>query len=185
MSGLSQAAGVVGVHLSGTAVTFVIVVAVVALIALFMSSMFRKEVLAAPEGTANMRAIGQAVEEGAQAYLTRQFRTLAIFAIIAFAFLFVLPGDASIRIGRSIFFLVGAGFSASIGYMGMSLATRANQRVAGAAQSSGRDPAMRIAFRTGGAVGMATVGLGLLGASVVVLIYRDNAPSVLEGFGFG
>jgi K(+)-stimulated pyrophosphate-energized sodium pump len=99
--------------------------------------------------------------------------------------LFVLPGDANIRIGRSIFFVVGAVFSAFIGYMGMSLAVKANQRVAAAAQNVGRDPAMRVAFRTGGAVGMATVGLGLLGASVVVIIYKDDAPSVLEGFGFG
>ncbi len=67
----------------------------------------------------------------------------------------------------------------------MSLAVKANVRVAAAAQDEGRDPAMRVAFRTGGAVGMATVGLGLLGASAVVLIYKGDAPSVLEGFGFG
>ena len=90
-----------------------------------------------------------------------------------------------IRIGRSIFFIVGAVFSASIGYLGMSLATKANMRVAAAANDEGRDPAMRIAFRTGGTVGMATVGLGLLGAAVVVFIYRGDAPNVLEGFGFG
>ena len=78
-------------------------------------------------------------------------------------------------------------FSASIGYLGMSLAVRANVRVAAAARAglAGRDPGMRIAFRTGGVVGMATVGLGLLGASVVVLIYKGDAPAVLEGFGFG
>jgi K(+)-stimulated pyrophosphate-energized sodium pump len=69
--------------------------------------------------------------------------------------------------------------------MGMWLATRANVRVAAAAQNDGRDTAMQIAFRTGGTVGMATVGLGLLGAATVVLIYRADAPAVLEGFGFG
>ncbi len=175
----------VDLSLSAGNLTIVIVVAVIALIGLGMAAMFRKEVLAAPEGTANMKAIGHAVEEGAQAYLNRQLKTLGVFAIIAFAILFVLPGDTSVRIGRSIFFLVGAGFSAFIGYMGMSLAVKANQRVAAAAQTDGRDPAMRVAFRTGGAVGMATVGLGLLGAALVVLIYRSDAPSVLEGFGFG
>jgi K(+)-stimulated pyrophosphate-energized sodium pump len=174
-----------GVSLSGGNITVVIVVAVVAVVGLAMSALFRQEVLAAPEGTDNMRSIGQAVQEGAQAYLTRQFRTLAVFAVIAFLLLFVLPGDANIRIGRSIFFLLGASFSGFIGFMGMSLAVRANVRVAAAARDEGRDPAMRVAFRTGGAVGMATVGLGLLGASVVVLIYKDEAPSVLEGFGFG
>src|SRR4051794_36447812 len=174
-----------GVSLSGGNITLVIVVAVVAVVGLAMSALFRQEVLAAPEGTDNMRSIGQAVQEGAQAYLTRQFRTLAIFAVVAFLLLFVLPGDTGVRVGRSIFFLLGAGFSASIGFMGMSLAVRANVRVAAAARDEGRDPAMRVAFRTGGAVGMATVGLGLLGASMVVLIYKNDAPEVLEGFGFG
>ncbi len=67
----------------------------------------------------------------------------------------------------------------------MWLATRANIRVAAAAQNEGREKAMRIAFRTGGTVGMMTVGLGLVGASTVVLIYQGEAPDVLEGFGFG
>jgi K(+)-stimulated pyrophosphate-energized sodium pump len=174
-----------GVSLSGGNITVVVVVAVVAVVGLAMSALFRQEVLAAPEGTDNMRAIGQAVQEGAQAYLTRQFRTLAIFAAVAFLLLFVLPGDTGVRVGRSIFFLLGAGFSAAIGFTGMSLAVRANVRVAAAARDEGRDPAMRVAFRTGGSVGMATVGLGLLGASAVVLIYKNDAPEVLEGFGFG
>jgi K(+)-stimulated pyrophosphate-energized sodium pump len=185
MSGLTLASTGADVSLAGSNIAFVIVVAVVALIALAMAVVFRREVLAAGEGTDNMQTIGRAVQEGASAYLTRQFRTLAIFAVVAFALLFVLPGDAGVRIGRSIFFLVGAGFSAAIGYLGMWLAVRANVRVAAAARDAGRDPAMRIAFRTGGTVGMATVGLGLFGAAVVVLLYRENAPAVLEGFGFG
>ena len=90
-----------------------------------------------------------------------------------------------VRIFRSVFFLVGAGFSATVGYLGMSLAVRANLRVAAAANTQGRDPAMNIGFRTGATVGMLTVGLGLLGASVVVLAFQDEAPKVLEGFGFG
>ncbi len=171
--------------LSGGNLTFVVIVAVVAVVALAMAVLFRQEVLAAPEGTDKMKAIGLAVQEGAQAFLTRQFKTLAVFAVIAFLALFVLPGDSNVRIGRSVFFLVGAGFSAAIGYLGMSLAVRANVRVAAAARDEGRDPAMRVAFRTGGFVGMLTVGLGLLGASMVVLIYRGDAPDVLEGFGFG
>jgi K(+)-stimulated pyrophosphate-energized sodium pump len=185
MSRLTLAESGADVSLSSGNITLVVIVALVALVALGMGALFRQEVLAAPEGTDNMKAIGLAVQEGASAYLTRQFRTLAVFAVVAFALLFVLPGDASIRIGRSLFFLVGASFSASIGYFGMSLAVRANVRVAAAAREAGRDLAMRVAFRTGGVVGMSTVGLGLLGASVVVLIYKDDAPSVLEGFGFG
>ncbi len=185
MSRLTLAESGVDVSLSSGNTTLVVIVAVIAVVALAMGYMFRQEVLGAPEGTDNMKTIGLAVEEGAQAYLTRQFKTLAVFAAIAFALLFVLPGDAGIRIGRSLFFVLGAGFSATIGYLGMSLAVKANVRVAAAAQTVGRDPAMRVAFRTGGFVGMMTVGLGLLGASLVVLIYKSNAPSVLEGFGFG
>ena len=171
--------------LSGNNVTLVAIVAAVGVLALVMAAVFRREVLSAGEGTEKMQEIGRAVQEGATAYLTRQFKTLAVFVLIAFALLFILPGDANIRIGRSVFFVLGAAFSAAIGYSGMWLATRANVRVAAAAENEGRNVAMRIAFRTGGSVGMSTVGLGLIGASAVVLIYRQDAPSVLEGFGFG
>src|SRR3954447_21610210 len=175
------------VDLSGSNLSLVVVVGIIALVALAMGMMFRGQVLAAGEGTENMKRIGQAVQEGANAFLTRQFKTLAVFAVLAFFLLFLLPasGGTGVRIGRSVFFLVGAGFSAAIGYFGMSLAVRANVRVAAAARDEGRDPAMRVAFRTGGVVGMATVGFGLLGAAVVVLIYKSDAPTVLEGFGFG
>jgi K(+)-stimulated pyrophosphate-energized sodium pump len=154
-------------------------------IALAMAFVFRREVLAAGEGTPRMQEIATAVQEGASAYLSRQFRTLGIFVVLVFGVLFLLPGALDVKIGRSVFFVVGALFSAAIGYMGMWLAVRANLRVAAAAQNDGRDTAMQIAFRTGGTVGMATVGLGLLGAATVVLIYQGDAPAVLEGFGFG
>ncbi|MDZ5622569.1 sodium-translocating pyrophosphatase [Nocardioides bizhenqiangii] len=174
------------VEVEGGDFVLVALVTVIALGSLAMAVIFRQQVLAAGEGTENMRRIAQAVQEGANAYLTRQFRTLAVFAAIAFFALMVLPADdATVRIFRSVFFLVGAGFSAAIGYLGMSLAVRANLRVAAAANEVGRDPAMNIGFRTGAFVGMATVGLGLLGASVVVLAFQDEAPHVLEGFGFG
>jgi K(+)-stimulated pyrophosphate-energized sodium pump len=174
------------VHLSGGNLVLVIIVLVIALGALAMAYMFRQEVLAAGEGTDNMKNIAHAVQEGANAYLQRQFRTLAIFAAVAFFALMLLPADDwGVRIGRSIFFLFGAGFSAAVGYFGMSLAVRANLRVAAAANEKGRDPAMTVGFRTGATVGMLTVGLGLLGASAVVLLFKDEAPKVLEGFGFG
>jgi K(+)-stimulated pyrophosphate-energized sodium pump len=164
----------------------VVVIGLVAIVALAFSYVLFREVLSADQGTPKMIEIAEAVQEGAQAYLKRQFQTLSVVVVVVFLLLFALPADdAGQRIGRSIFFLVGAGFSGSIGYFGMWLATRANLRVAAAANTEGRERAIRIAFRTGGAVGMATVGLGLLGASVVVLGYTDNAPKVLEGFGFG
>ncbi|HEX6055955.1 MAG TPA: sodium/proton-translocating pyrophosphatase, partial [Intrasporangium sp.] len=183
MSSLSAAE----IAVTGTDQGIVIGVAVVALVALVIAFVLRAGVLAAGQGTPKMQEISAAVQEGAAAYLARQFRTLGVFVVIVFVLLFALPATTtSERIGRSIFFLLGAAFSASIGYFGMWLATRANVRVAAAANGDGgREKAMQVAFRTGGAVGMATTGLGLLGASVVVLVYAGEAPKVLEGFGFG
>ena len=187
MPGFSHvtAAAAEGVTLTGSNTTLIAVVFAIGLVCLVMAFVFRGQVLATDDGTEKMKEIGRAVQEGASAYLNRQFRTLAGFVVLVCALLFLLPGDAGIRVGRSIFFVIGAGFSASIGYLGMSLAVRANVRVASAARSDDRDLGMKIAFRTGGTVGMATVGLGLLGASLVVLIYKGDAPAVLEGFGFG
>ena len=183
---------VTSISLSGVNLTLVAVVGVIALIALVMAMIFRREVLAASDGTPKMQEIARAVQEGASAYLGRQFRTLSVFAVAAFFLLLLLPVHASedfstlsLRICRSVAFLAGAVFSALIGFLGMWLAVRANVRVAAAARSEGRDPAMKIAFRTGAHVGMATVGLGLLGAALVVFIFRGDAPTILEGFGFG
>ncbi len=184
-SRLAQASGG-GLVLDGSNFTYVVVVALVALAALGVAGYLVREVLAADEGTVKMQEIAKAVQEGAAAYLGRQFRTLSVFAVVVFFLLFLLPADTtSERVGRSIFFLVGAVFSATTGYMGMWLAVRGNVRVAAAAQAAGERPAMRIAFRTGGVAGMFTVGLGLFGAALVVILFKADAPVVLEGFGFG
>ncbi len=171
---------------SGGNLAWVAVVAVIALMALAVAGWLVRDVLAASQGTPKMQEIAKAVQEGAAAYLRRQFRTLGVFVFLIFFVLLVLPAvSESVRFGRSIFFLVGALFSATTGFTGMWLAVRGNVRVAAAAKEAGERPAMRIAFRTGGVAGMFTVGLGLFGAAVVVLIYKGNASSVLEGFGFG
>src|SRR5690348_17360478 len=190
MSELSPAIAAGGpvspVSVSGGNLTWVVIVAVVALAALAVAGGLVREVLAASQGTAKMQEIGKAVQEGAAAYLRRQFRTLGVFVFLIFWILLLLPADGEgVRWGRSIFFLVGALFSGLTGFTGMSLCVRGNVRVAAAARESGERSAMRIAFRTGGVAGMFTVGLGLFGAAVVVLIYKANAPNVLEGFGFG
>jgi len=166
----------------------VAVILVIAVLALVFAGVLVKEVLAADQGTPRMQEIAKAVQEGARAYLSRQFRTLAVFSVIVFVLLLVLPvnhGGFSVQLGRALFFIVGAVFSAAVGYIGMTLATQANVRVAAAARGGGRERGFHVAFRTGGIVGMLTVGLGLLGASVVLLCYNSNAPTVLEGFGFG
>ncbi|MFG1776668.1 sodium-translocating pyrophosphatase [Micromonospora sp. NPDC049051] len=182
-----------GISLTGNNVTYVVIAAVIALVALAFAGALTKAVLAAGKGTNKMQEISGAVQEGASAYLLRQFRTLAIFVVVAVVLLFLLPvhetdgSETAVKIGRSVFFVVGALFSAFIGGAGMWLATRANLRVAAAAREreGGREAAMKIAFRTGGVVGFLTVGLGLFGAALVVLFYRSDAPTVLEGFGFG
>ncbi|MEU0927594.1 sodium-translocating pyrophosphatase [Streptomyces malaysiensis] len=191
----------------------VLVIAAVAIAALAVAVVLVRQVLAADEGTDSMKKIAEAVQEGANAYLARQLRTLGGFAVVVFFLLMLLPADDwSQRIGRSAFFLIGAAFSAATGYIGMWLAVRSNVRVAAAAREATPEPpatpvngdsaesspgkpsvdltavshkAMKIAFRTGGVVGMFTVGLGLLGASCVVLVYAADAPKVLEGFGLG
>ena len=187
MPGLTLAASGESLDLSGANISYVVVVAAIALVALGFAVGLRNNVLAAGQGTERMQSIAAAVQEGASAFLTRQFKTLAAFAVLALVLLTLLPADdASIRVGRSVFFLVGAAFSSFIAYAGMGLATRANVRVAAAArEAGGAATAMQIAFRTGGVVGFLTVGLGLLGAATVVIIYEGDAPTVLEGFGFG
>ena len=125
------------------------VVAVVALAALAIGYVLLREVLAAGQGTERMQEIGRAVQEGAAAYLNRQFRTLGVFVVVVFVLLFALPADdIGERVGRSIFFVIGAVFSATIGYLGMWLATRANIRVAAAArEEGGREKATRMLAR--------------------------------------
>jgi len=183
---MRASAALTNVQVTGTNLNITYIILAISLAALAIAFVLRAQVLAANEGTEKMKEIAAAVQEGAAAYLARQFRTLSYFVGIVFFLLLALPADTmSIRIGRSVFFLLGAGFSALVGYNGMWLAVRANVRVAEAARQKDAEKAVKIAFRTGGVVGMTTVGLGLVGASLVVILYRENAPTVLEGFGFG
>jgi K(+)-stimulated pyrophosphate-energized sodium pump len=175
-------------ELSGGDLTLVAVVLAVSLAALGFAFYLSRAVLAADPGTPKMQEIAKAIQEGAGAFLRRQFRTLAVFAVIVFVLLLLLPvtdGGVGTRVGRAVFFLVGAAFSASVGFIGMTLATRGNVRVAAAAAAGGHRPAFRIAFRTGGVCGMITVGLGLFGASLALLLFQETGPVVLEGFAFG
>ena len=140
MTGILPA--VVKPELEGANLVLVVVVALIALGALGMAAMFRSQVMAAGEGTDNMKTIALAVQEGANAYLTRQFRTLAIFAAIAFFALLVLPADdTTVRIGRSIFFLDRRGLlRRRRATSACTLAVRANLRVAAAAETDGPRP---------------------------------------------
>jgi K(+)-stimulated pyrophosphate-energized sodium pump len=166
--------------------TLLLVIFATSFLALAVAYYLSREVLAASQGSAKMQEIAKAIQEGASAYLSRQFRTLALFVVLTFGILFALPADNfGVALGRSVFFVIGAALSAITGYAGMGLAVRGNVRVAAAAQEAGLKRALRIAFRTGGVAGMFTVGLGLLGATVVLLLFDKQAPNVLVGFGFG
>ena len=134
-------------------------------------------VLSRPSGTEEMRAISGAVQEGSMAYLNRQYRTIAMVAVV----LFLIIGFA-IHWLDALFFLVGAALSAAAGYTGMNVAVRANVRTAEAARG-GIGGALQVAVRGGAVTGLLVVGLGLLGVSI--LTAAAGSPLALVGYGFG
>jgi K(+)-stimulated pyrophosphate-energized sodium pump len=190
---LAQEGGPIEAVFGSSEITALWVILGISLLALVFAYYLVREVLSAPEGTPKMKEIAAAIQVGAKAYLSRQFRTVGIFlGLLTIVLFFALPvsenavhSELSIRLGRSIAFILGAGFSAITGYTGMWLAVRANVRTANAARESGLRRALRIAFRAGGVAGMFTVGLGLFGATAILLIYQEDATAVLVGFGFG
>jgi K(+)-stimulated pyrophosphate-energized sodium pump len=169
----------------------------VALVALVAGYAMMKSVLAKDAGTEKMNEIAGAVQEGAMAYIKRQFRTIGFIVVPLAAVVFAtstevinpLNGNGLDRVQsglwRTVAFLVGALFSGFIGFVGMWLATRANVRTAAAAKTGSMDAALQVAFRAGGTIGLFTAGLGLLGATAIVLVFQNTASSILIGFGFG
>jgi K(+)-stimulated pyrophosphate-energized sodium pump len=170
---------------------------VIALCGLGYAFSLIRQVYGADTGTSRMQEIAQAVREGADAYLKRQFTTVGVLIIII-TFVLILtkwpwgmsssaPGyseHVQIAIGRGVAFLFGSIFSATVGFVGMRLATAGNLRVAAAArQSFGK--ALQIGYRTGTITGMLTDGLGLLGGSLIFLYFGEKAYEALLGFGFG
>jgi len=144
------------------------------------------QVLRADEGTKRMKEVSSAIKTGSKAYLQRQFKALAPLMGILTIALFISGqiAEFDIAVGRAIAFLVGASFSMTVGYAGMNMASNGNVRVAFAARRS-FNKALQLAYRTGTINGMLTDGLGLLGGSMIYLLYLDRAPEVLIGFGFG
>jgi K(+)-stimulated pyrophosphate-energized sodium pump len=154
-------------------------------------------VLKADQGTEKMREIARAIQEGAEAFLKRQFRTILIIIVPLAVLIFftatkVTRPDGSIALSfgqaglyRVICFLFGATFSGLTGFIGMSVAVRGNVRTAAAARGGKLPPALKVAFRTGAVTGMLCVGLGLVGATTIVLIFQNSATAVLIGFAFG
>jgi len=164
----------------------------VSLFALVYAWILAKKVVAAEKGTGGMQAIAQAVRDGADAYIHRQFRTVSVL-LIFLTILIVLTkwpwegGNGDLRViavSRGAAFLLGSVFSATVGFFGMRLATTGNLRVAAAARQ-GFAPAMRLGYMTGTVTGMLTTGLGLLGGCLIVIVMGEKAYETLLGFAFG
>jgi len=179
-------------------------VLVIALLGLLYALLLRRQVLAYDKGTDKMQEVWLAIKTGADAYLTRQLRTILPFIVVLTVALFfsvyIVPpsGEARLRfpdlsddnlrlmigLGRAVAFIMGAGFSLMVGQIGMRMAVQANVRVA---QESRRSfgGALKIAYRAGTVTGMLTDGLGLLGGTIIFMIFGLAAPDALLGFGFG
>jgi K(+)-stimulated pyrophosphate-energized sodium pump len=169
----------------------------VSLIALVIGYVMLQGVLAKDAGTEKMGEIAEAVQEGAMAYIKRQFRTILLIVVPLAVVVFVTSTEVlnpannegldKLQSGlfRTLAFLAGALFSGFIGFVGMWLATRANVRTAAAAKTGSMDAALQVAFRAGGTIGLFTAGLGLLGATVIVMVFQNTASAILVGFGFG
>jgi len=168
-----------------------------AVVALAVGVLLMKDVLAADQGTPKMIEIATAIQEGALAYLKRQFKTIAVILVPLAVIVFltstkVVKPDGGTALSfvqsglfRTMAFVAGGVLSGLTGFIGMSLATRGNVRTAAAAKSGSLPAALKVAFRTGGIAGMFTVGLGLLGATIIILIFQNTSSAILIGFGFG
>jgi len=174
--------------------------AAAAVLAIAVGFYLARLVMAADEGTPKMKEIALAIQEGANAYLRRQFKTI-IMILIPLAVIVFVTSTAIIKgegagasealsfmqagIWRTVAFILGCAASGFTGYIGMTLATRGNVRTAAAALTGSMPDALTVAFRTGGVAGMFTVGLGLSGATLIIMLFQNTSSVILVGFGFG
>jgi K(+)-stimulated pyrophosphate-energized sodium pump len=195
---LAAEGGYQAFHLGGVDKTWLYICLIAGVVGIGAGLLLARNVLAFDQGTAKMKEIALAVQEGAEAFLGRQFRAIVMIIIplailIFFTATKVVRPDGSVAltfqqdgIYRVICFLFGAAFSGLTGFIGMSIAVRGNVRTAAAAaHGGGMKEALRVAFRTGAVTGMLCVGLGLVGATAIVLIFQNSATAVLIGFAFG
>jgi K(+)-stimulated pyrophosphate-energized sodium pump len=162
-----------------------------AVIALAWAAYLIVQTMRRSPGSASMQEVAGAIEEGAMAYLKRQIATMApLVLIIAIGLyfmykpIFTRPEEAMVPFGIAIAFVLGIAASYIAGFTGMKVAVKGNTRTANAALSSFK-AALETAFRSGTVSGMVTIGLGLLGAGFIFLIFKEQAMKVLVGFGFG
>ncbi|MFR2405798.1 MAG: sodium-translocating pyrophosphatase, partial [Eubacterium callanderi] len=153
---------------------------VIGVIALLVAVFYTARVNKVAEGTDRMKEIASYIHEGAMAFLTREYKMMAVFIVILFIILCVTPG---LGWQTAVCFLIGALFSVLAGFFGMNVATKANVRTANAAKEEGMNKALSTAFSGGAVMGMCVVGLGLIGVSVLYIIFQDTA--IVTGFGLG
>jgi len=170
---------------------------ITAVLAVLVGFSLMRGVLAAEEGTPKMREIAAAIQEGALAYLKRQFRTIGFILIPLVVIVFITSTainrpDGTVALSqalsgtvRTIAFVLGCVASGLTGFIGMSLAVRGNVRTAAAAKDGSMPAALKVAFRTGAVAGMFTVGLGLIGATAIIAAFQNTSSAILVGFGFG
>jgi len=194
---LASEGGYQGFVLTSAEKWWLVVALATAVFGLVVGVVLARGVLRADTGTPKMREIAAAIQEGAVAFLRRQFRAIGIIIIPLAVLIFftatkVVRPDRSVALSfgaaggfRVLCFLFGAACSGLTGFIGMSLAVRGNVRTAAAARGGQLPGALRVAFRTGAVTGMLCVGLGLLGATVIVFTFQNTATAVLVGFGFG
>jgi K(+)-stimulated pyrophosphate-energized sodium pump len=170
---------------------------IAALLAIIVGLLLARNVLSQDEGTPKMKEIAKAIQEGASAYLNRQFKTIAMILVPLAVIVFITStaikkadGSEALAFGeagtwRTLAFVLGCLASGFTGWIGMTLATRGNVRTAAAAKTGSMPKALTIAFRTGGVAGMFTVGLGLAGATLIIALFQNTSSVILIGFGFG
>jgi len=151
-----------------------------ALLAVVVAAVLAAAVLKLPAGTDRMQEISRAIQEGAMAYLSRQYKAIALVGLIVAVIVAVTP----LGVSTAIAFVIGAVFSGLCGFVGMFVSTRANTRVAEAARSSA-DKALNVAVQSGAVTGLTCVGLALLGVTVTYLTLGRDDLHVLVGLGFG
>ncbi|MGH9029963.1 MAG: sodium/proton-translocating pyrophosphatase, partial [Acidimicrobiales bacterium] len=194
---LAAEGGYQGFVLTNTERVWLVVALAAAVFGIVMGFVLMRGVLRADTGTPKMREIAAAIQEGAVAFLRRQFRAIGIIVIPLAVLIFFTAtkvarpnGSIALSFGtaggfRVLCFVFGAACSGLTGFIGMSLAVRGNVRTAAAARGGKLPGALRVAFRTGAITGMLCVGLGLLGATIIVFTFQNTATAVLVGFGFG
>ena len=152
-------------------------------VALAFAAYLAVRVLKADEGTERMQEIGAAIQEGANAFLKREYTVLAGFVVIVFIVLLALGlARDEQEPATAISYLVGAISSALAGFIGMRIAVKSNMRTASAART-GLNRALRVAFSSGGVMGITVVGIGLLGAVILWMVFGDK--DIVAGFSFG